>query len=70
MRFSSPYRFNHGDEFFQYLKDSFDYLYTEGDEKPKMMSIGLHCRVIGKSSRFMALKKFLNYGQSLDSTSR
>uniref|UniRef100_UPI00326371C9 allantoinase PuuE n=1 Tax=Psychromonas algarum TaxID=2555643 RepID=UPI00326371C9 len=66
MRFSSPYGFSHGDEFFQYLKDSFDCLYAEGDDKPKMMSIGLHCRVIGKPSRFMALKKFLDYVQSHD----
>lgn len=61
MRFSSPYGFSHGEEFFQYLKENFDCLYTEGAEKPKMMSIGLHCRVIGKPSRFMALKKFLDY---------
>ena len=64
MRFSSPYGFSHGEEFFQYLKDSFDCLYAEGNDKPKMMSIGLHCRVIGKPSRFMALKKFLDYVQS------
>ncbi|PMH44453.1 allantoinase [Vibrio sp. 10N.286.49.B3] len=64
MRFSSPYGFSHGDEFFQYLKDSFDCLYAEGSDKPKMMSIGLHCRVIGKPSRFMALKKFLDYVES------
>ena len=64
MRFSSPYGFSHGEEFFQYLKDSFDCLYAEGNDKPKMMSVGLHCRVIGKPSRFMALKKFLDYVQS------
>ncbi|EKO3950598.1 allantoinase PuuE [Vibrio fluvialis] len=61
MRFSSPYGFSHGEEFFQYLKENFDCLYAEGAEKPKMMSVGLHCRVIGKPSRFMALKKFLDY---------
>jgi len=66
MRFSSPYGFSHGEEFFQHLKASFDCLYAEGDDKPKMMSIGLHCRVIGKPSRFMALKKFLDYVQSHD----
>lgn len=66
MRFSSPYGFSHGDEFFNYLKDSFDCLYAEGESKPKMMSIGLHCRIIGKPSRFMALKKFLDYVQSFD----
>ncbi len=64
MRFSSPYGFSHGDEFFQYLKDHFDCLYAEGETKPKMMSIGLHCRIIGKPSRFMALKRFLDYVQS------
>ncbi|MDA7746057.1 allantoinase PuuE [Psychromonas sp.] len=66
MRFSSPFGFSHGDEFFNYLKDNFDCLYAEGSTKPKMMSIGLHCRIIGKPSRFMALKKFLDYVQSFD----
>ncbi len=64
MRFASPYGFSHGEEFFQYLKENFDCLYQEGDSKPKMMNIGLHCRIIGKPSRFMALKKFLDYVQS------
>ncbi|QMV16757.1 allantoinase PuuE [Vibrio spartinae] len=64
MRFASPYGFSHGDEFFQYLKDHFDCLYEEGKESPKMMSIGMHCRILGKPSRFMALKKFLDYVQS------
>jgi len=59
MKFSSPYGFNHGEEFFQYLKDNFDCLYEEGATAPKMMSIGMHCRTLGKPSRFMALKKFL-----------
>ncbi|WP_432451986.1 allantoinase PuuE [Agarivorans sp. QJM3NY_29] len=63
MRFASPYGFSHGEEFFQYLKDSFDCLYAEGDSAPKMMSIGLHCRIIGKPGRFQALKKFLDYVQ-------
>ncbi len=66
MRFSSPYGFSHGEEFFQYLKENFDCLYEEGKEKPKMMSVGLHCRIIGKPSRFMALKKFLDYIQSYE----
>ena len=66
MRFSSPFGFSHGDEFYHYLKDNFDCLYAEGNTKPKMMSIGLHCRIIGKPSRFMALKKFLDYVQSFD----
>ncbi|SJL83841.1 allantoinase PuuE [Vibrio palustris] len=66
MRFASPYGFSHGDEFFQYLKDHFDCLYEEGAERPKMMSIGMHCRMLGKPSRFMALKRFLDYVQSHD----
>ncbi|MDE1514201.1 MULTISPECIES: allantoinase PuuE [Vibrio] len=67
MRFSSPYGFSHGEEFFQYLKENFDCLYAEGAEKPKMMSVGLHCRLIGRPSRFMALKKFLDYVAQYDS---
>ncbi|MDW6094296.1 allantoinase PuuE [Vibrio rhizosphaerae] len=66
MRFASPYGFSHGEEFFQYLKDHFDCLYAEGQDRPKMMSIGMHCRILGKPSRFMALKKFLDYVQSHD----
>ncbi|ADZ89456.1 allantoinase PuuE [Marinomonas mediterranea] len=64
MRFSSPYGFSHGTEFFDYLRDSFDCLYDEGASAPKMMSIGLHCRTVGKPSRFMGLKRFLDYVQS------
>ncbi|MDB4837307.1 allantoinase PuuE [Marinomonas sp.] len=64
MKFSSPYGFSHSDEFFQYLKDNFDCLYEEGATAPKMMSIGMHCRTLGKPSRFMALKRFLDYVQS------
>jgi allantoinase len=56
--------FNTGDHFLQYLKDSFDVLYAEGDEAPKMMSIGMHCRVLGRPGRFGALQKFLDYVQS------
>ncbi|WP_067094081.1 allantoinase PuuE [Marinomonas atlantica] len=66
MRFASPYGFSHGEEFFQYLKDSFDCLYAEGETAPKMMSIGMHSRTLGKPARFMALKKFLDYVQSHD----
>ncbi|WP_456295488.1 allantoinase PuuE [Vibrio sp. AK197] len=66
MRFASPYGFSHGEEFFQYLKENFDCLYQEGETKPKMMNIGMHCRILGKPSRFMALKKFLDYVQSFD----
>ncbi len=58
MRFAAPQGFNCGDQFFTYLKDSFDTLYEEGG---KMMSVGLHCRIIGKPGRIRALEKFLNY---------
>ena len=61
MRFVANQGFNTGDHFFTYLKDSFDALYEEGKTNPKMMSIGLHCRLIGKPGRVQALKKFLDY---------
>ena len=66
MRFLTSQGFNSGDQFFNYLKDSFDTLYEEGKEKPKMMSIGLHCRIIGKPGRIQSLKKFLNYITGFD----
>ncbi|WP_077530973.1 allantoinase PuuE [Vreelandella utahensis] len=61
MRFLTPQGFNSGEQFFQYLKDSFDTLYAEGDTAPAMMSVGLHCRVIGRPGRFQALVRFLEY---------
>lgn len=61
MRFASPQGFNSGEQFFNYLKDSFDTLYEEGARAPKMMSIGLHCRIIGRPGRFASLVKFLDY---------
>ena len=61
MRFATNQGFNTGDHFYSYLKDSFDALYEEGKTHPKMMSVGLHCRIIGKPGRIQALKKFLNY---------
>jgi allantoinase len=65
MRFATPQGFNSGDQFFAYLKDSFDMLYSEGVEgQAKMLSIGLHCRLIGRPGRIMALKRFLEYAQS------
>ncbi|MEX0276652.1 MAG: allantoinase PuuE [Ruegeria sp.] len=64
MRFATPQGFNSGDQFFSYLKDSFDALYEEGEAgQPKMLSIGLHCRLIGRPGRVMALKRFLDYAQ-------
>ena len=61
MRFATNQGFNTGDHFFKYLKDSFDALYEEGKTNPKMMSVGLHCRLIGKPGRIQSLKKFLDY---------
>ena len=61
MRFATNQGFNTGDHFFTYLKDSFDALYEEGKTSPKMMSIGLHCRIIGKPGRIQSLKRFLDY---------
>ena len=61
MRFATNQGFNTGDHFFKYLKDSFDTLYEEGKTNPKMMSVGLHCRLIGKPGRIQSLKKFLDY---------
>jgi allantoinase len=61
MRFVTNQGFNTGDHFFSYLKDSFDTLYEEGKTGPKMMSVGLHCRIIGKPGRIQSLKKFLDY---------
>ena len=52
---------NTGDHLYSYLKDSVDALYEEGKTHPKMMSVGLHCRIIGKPGRIQALKKFLDY---------
>ena len=61
MRFATNQGFNSGDQFFSYLKDSFDALYLEGKKSPKMMSVGLHCRLIGRPGRIQSLRKFLNY---------
>ena len=63
MRFATNQGFNSGEQFFQYLKDSFDCLYKEGEINPKMMSIGLHCRLIGRPGRIQSLLKFLDYIQ-------
>ncbi|KRD68157.1 allantoinase PuuE [Ensifer sp. Root278] len=65
MRFATPQGFNSGDQFFSYLKDSFDVLYAEGAAgAPKMLSIGLHCRLVGRPGRAAALARFLDYVQS------
>jgi allantoinase len=61
MRFATPQGFNSGTQFFDYLSDTFDMLYAEGAQHPKMMSVGLHCRLAGKAGRAAALAKFLDY---------
>lgn len=66
MRFATPQGFNTSEHFYQYLKDSFDVLYAEGEEAPKMLSIGMHCRLLGRPGRFRALQRFLDYVQSHD----
>ena len=66
MRFATPQGFNTSEHFYQYLKDSFDVLYEEGAESPKMLSIGMHCRLLGRPGRIRALQRFLDYVQSHD----
>lgn len=66
MRFATAQGFNSGEQFFSYLRDSFDVLYDEGETQPKMLSIGLHCRLVGRPGRFAALRRFLDYLQSHD----
>lgn len=63
MRFATNQGFNTGDDFYHYLKDAFDVLYAEGQSAPKMMSVGLHCRLIGHPGRFAALQRFLDHVQ-------
>jgi putative urate catabolism protein len=64
MRFAAVQGFNSGDQFFSYLRDSFDVLYAEGAECPRMLSVGLHCRLVGRPGRFASLQRFLDYIQS------
>lgn len=66
MRFATAQGFNSGDQFYSYLKDSFDLLYAEGATAPKMMSVGLHCRLVGRPGRAAALARFLDYALSHD----
>jgi allantoinase len=66
MRFSSAQGFNTADHFYQYLKDSFDVLYAEGATAPKMLSIGMHCRLLGRPGRLRGLQRFLDYVQTHD----
>jgi len=66
MRFSLPQGFAQADDFFIYLRDSFDALYAEGEHAPKMMSVGMHCRLLGRPGRIVALQKFLDHVQAHD----
>jgi len=64
MRFATAQGFNTSEQFFTYLRDSFDTLYAEGAEAPKMMSVGLHCRLAGRPGRIAGLKRFLDHVQA------
>jgi allantoinase len=66
MRFATAQGFNSGDQFFAYLKDTFDVLYREGATCPRMMSVGLHCRLVGRPGRTAALERFLDYAAGHD----
>jgi allantoinase len=66
MRFSLPQGFSHAEPFFEYLRDSFDVLYAEGADTPRMLSIGMHCRLLGRPGRLRALQKFLDHVQAHD----
>ncbi len=66
MRFASPQGFNTGDHFHAYLRDAFDVLYAEGGEAPKMLSIGMHCRLLGRPGRLRGLQHFLDHVQRHD----
>ena len=66
MRFGLPQGFSQGDEFFEYLRDSFDVLYAEGEDCPKMMSIGMHCRILGRPGRLRGLQRFLDHVEKHD----
>ena len=63
MRFCLPQGFAQAEDFFIYLRDSFDALYAEGDSTPKMMSVGMHCRLLGRPGRIVALQRFLDHVQ-------
>lgn len=61
MRFATAQGFNSAEQFFVYMRDTFDTLYAEGQSTPRMMSVGLHCRLVGRPGRFPALQKFVDY---------
>jgi allantoinase len=61
MRFALPQGYSHGDEFYSYLRDAFDVHWQEGAERPSMMSVGMHCRLLGRPGRFRAFQRFLDH---------
>jgi putative urate catabolism protein len=65
-RFSTSPGFDWGEPFYSYLRDTFDTLYEEGDRSPRLMNVGLHCRLIGRPGRFAALRRFVEHIQSHD----
>ncbi len=66
MRFASPQGFNSGEQFYTYLRDAFDTLYAEGQTTARMMSVGLHCRLIGRPGRLGALARFIEHTRRFD----
>lgn len=66
MRFATAQGFNSGDQYFAYLRDAFDVLYAEGETAPKMLSVGLHCRIVGRPGRIAALERFIQHIKSHD----
>ncbi len=66
MRFASPQGFNTADHFFHYLRDSFDVLYAEGERTPRMLSVGMHARILGRPGRFAGLQRFLDHVAGFD----
>ena len=66
MRFATPQGFNSGDQFYSYLRDAFDVLYAEGEHTTRMMSVGLHCRLVGRPGRLAALARFIEYTRRFD----
>ena len=66
MRFATPQGFNSGDQFYSYLRDAFDVLYAESEHTPRMMSVGLHCRLVGRPGRLAALARFIEHIRRFD----
>ena len=66
MRFAMQQGFNSGDQFYSYLRDAFDVLYAEGEHTPRMMSVGLHCRLVGRPGRLAALARFIEHTRRFD----